>query len=135
MKYDEQFYNLSAEAYNMINTFDNSRDEEIERKQNKLLEILLTKFKEQLELRKQNGEGVLKVRFNSKFYQDPELGYNEIDELVKSNNFDSFASEYCIYIGDIEHRCNEHYTAYYEIIWDYKAYYEKLKDNKDSKVL
>ena len=133
MKYDEQVFGLSVEAYNTVESTNNNTDNEIKEKQNNLLKILLTKFKEQLDTKKNDNDGILKVRFENKFYSDFNDGYREIDELVQSNNFDSFASDYCIYIGDIERRCNECYSAYYEIIWDYKTYYEQLRESKEGK--
>ena len=67
---------------------------------------------------------VLKVKFKSPFWQEPDLGYYEIEELVKNNNFDSFARQYCFYLGDVEY--DEGYTDYYEIVWDYRTYYETI---------
>ena len=135
MKFDEQVFNLSVEAYNMVEASKDNIDVEVKKKQDKLLKILLTKFSEQLKSKKDNGDGILKVKFESRFWSDFNDGYREIDELVKSNNFDSFASEYCMYIGDIEYRCNECYSAYYEIIWDYKTYFEQLRENKNNVLL
>lgn len=133
MKFDEQVFNLSVEAYNTVESTKDDTNEEVKEKQNKLLKILLTKFREQLKSKKDNGDGILKVKFESRFWSDFNDGYREIDELVKSNNFDSFASEYCMYIGDIEYRCDECYSAYYEIIWDYKTYFEQLRESKEGK--
>ena len=130
MKYNDDLFNLSDEAFNMIKSNDVSQKETILRKQEKLLKILFTKFKEQLESEKDDNKGVLKVKFKCPFWQKEDLGYNEIDKLVKSNNFDYFAREYCIYLGDVEHNFNEYTTAYYEVIWDYKTYFEQLKNSK-----
>ena len=132
MKFDEQFFNLSVEAYNMVESANNSINEEVKEKQNKLLKLLLTKFREQLNSKK-SDDGILKIKFESRFWSDFNDGYREIEELVKSNNFDSFARDYCMYIGDIEHRCDEWNTAYYEIIWDYKTYFEQLRESKEGK--
>lgn len=126
MKYEEQVFNLSADAYAKIKLSNNTENEDILKKQNKLLKILLKKFQEKLNSKKDIGNGILKVRFKSIFWSDFNDGYSEIDELVKSNNFASFASDYCIYIGEVESRCDEERNAYYEIIWDYKTYYEQL---------
>ena len=133
MKFDKQVFNLSIEAYNTVESKKNDTNEEVKIKQDKLLKILLTKFREQLKSKEDNGDGILKVIFESRFCSDFNDGYREINELVKSNNFDSFASEYCMYIGDIEYRCDEWYSAYYEIIWDYKTYFEQLRESKEGK--
>lgn len=133
MKYDEQFFNLSVEACDMVKSTKDCTNEEIKKKQDRLLKILLTKFQEQLKLKEDIGIGILKVKFESRFWSDFNDGYREIDELVKSGDFDSFASDYCMYIGDIERRCDEYYSAYYEIIWDYKTYFEQLKTHQTGK--
>ncbi len=126
MKYEEQVFNLSADAYQKVEVSNNTETEEILNKQSKLLKILLKRFKEEVKNKENNNQGILKVKFNSPFWKDSDSGYHEIEELVKSNNFDSFASQYCFYLGDAEYRCDEHHTAYYEIIWDYKTYFEQL---------
>lgn len=126
MKYEDQVFNLSADAYTSVEQSGNTVNDEIKRKQSKLLKILLKKFQEELKTKGKVCNGILKVKFNSPFWQDSELGYREIEELVKSNNFDSFASQYCFYLGDVEYRCDDWHTAYYEIIWDYKTYFEQL---------
>jgi len=131
MKFDEQVFNLSAEAYKMGKSSKDDTNKKVKKKQNKLLKMLLTKFREQLKSKKDIDDGILKAKFVSRFWSKATDGYREIDELVKSNNFDSFASDYCMYVGDIEYRCNECYDAYYEIIWDYKTYYEQLRESKE----
>ena len=127
MKYDETIFKLSEEAYNMLGESNAKNDNEITKKQDKVLKLLFNKFKEKLISDNKTNNGILKVQFESIFYSDFNDGYREIDELVKSKNFDSFASNYCMYLGNIEYRCNEYYNAYYEIIWDYKTYFEQLK--------
>lgn len=126
MKYEDQVFNLSSDAYAKVELSNNTENDEILKKQSKLLKILLKRFQEELKTNGKASQGILKVKFNSPFWQESELGYREIEELVKSNNFDSFASQYCFYLGDVEYRCDEWYTSYYEIIWDYKTYFEQL---------
>ncbi len=133
MKFDEYVFNLSAEAYNNAKSPNNDKNEEIKKKQDKLLKLLLMKFQEQLKSQKNLDKGILKAKFENKFWSDFNDGYQEIDELAKSDNFDSFASDYCMYIGEVEDRCNEYYNAYYEIIWDYKTYFEELKSHQPTK--
>ena len=66
------------------------------------------------------------MRFIRKFWQRSEEGYDLIYDLVNANQFDSFASQYCFYLGEIERDCNECHDAYIEIVWDYKTYFETL---------
>ena len=96
MKFDDQLFNLSAELYNKNKKFNKNTNKEVKRKQDKVLKILLTKFKEQLKLTKDIDKGILKVKFERKFLSDFNDGYREINELVNSENFDYFAGEYCM---------------------------------------
>ena len=134
MKYDEQAFIMSYDAYNKVELI-NNKDDAIKSKQDKVLKLLLGKFQEQLESREKLEEGILKIKFKSIFFSDFNDGYYEIDELVKSNNFDYFAREYCMYLGEVEHRCDEYNDAYYEVIWDYKTYFEQLRENKNNVLL
>lgn len=134
MRYDEQAFIMSYDAYNKTE-LTKSKDDAIKNKQDKVLKLLLGKFEEQLKSKQKLEEGILKIKFKSIFYSDFNDGYREIDELVKSNNFDDFAREYCMYLGDVEHRCDEYNDAYYEVIWDYKTYFEQLKENRNNVLL
>lgn len=134
MKYDEQAFIMSYDAYNKVELI-NNKDEAIKSKQDKVLKLLLGKFQEQLESKEKLEEGILKIKFKSIFFSNFNDGYHEIDELVKSNNFDYFAREYCMYLGEVERRCDEYNDAYYEVIWDYKTYFEQLRENKNNVLL
>lgn len=124
MKYNDEAFNISAQHYQNIKKIEvDNIDTKL---QDKLLKILLKRFSEELKKNPNQNNGIVKVRFKSPFWQDPEEGYNLIKELVESQKFDTFASEYCFYLGDIETRCDEYYTSYFEIIWDYKSYFESL---------
>lgn len=46
--------------------------------------------------------------------------------MIDNNIFDDFASQYCFYLGKVDQRYDEFYTSYFEIIWDYKTYFESL---------
>ncbi len=131
MKYDEEAFVISYDACNKA-VLTNNKDDAIKSKQYKVLKLLLGKFQEQLNSKEKIEKGILKIKFESRFFSDFNDGYCEIDELVKSNNFDDFAREYCMYLGDVEHRCDECSDAYYEIVWDYKTYFEQLKENKNN---
>ncbi len=134
MRYDEQAFIMSYDAYNKTE-LTKSKDDAIKNKQDKVLKLLLGKFEEQLKSKQKLEEGILKIKFKSIFFSNFNDGYHEIDELVKSNNFDYFASEYCMYLGEVEHRCDEYNDAYYEVIWDYKTYFEQLRENKNNVLL
>lgn len=134
MKYENQIFNLSAKAYAKTEV-NNNEDEEILQIQSSLLKILLKKFEEELNNKKTINQGILKVQIKQPFFVNPDPGYGEISKLLNSNNFDSFASQYCIYLGNVVSGCNERHGASYEIIWDYKTYFEQLsmQQNKKSK--
>ena len=128
MKFDNQLFDLSAELYQKNQNVKEEVEEEVKRKQKKVLKMILSKFKEELKSTK-NNKGILKVKFESKFWSDFNDGYREIDDLINSNHFESFINEYCMYLGSVNFTCNEYENAYYEIIWDYKTYFEELRKN------
>ena len=136
MKYSEEAFNVSAKYYSNIQKVE--MDEIDKESQEKLLKILLKRFSLELATNPCQNNGIVKVKIKSPFWQDPEEGYQLIDELIESHKFDTFASEYGFYLGDVEYRSNEFYTAYFEIIWDYKSYFEslnKIEKNKESNQL
>ena len=124
MKFNDEMFNLSQDYYNDIT---NSKTTSLDKRlQNKLLKVLLKKFKD--ELKENSNTGIIKVKFKNPFWQDAEDGYDLIRMLITLDKFDSFASEYCIYLGNVEDRCDHEHTAYYEIIWDYKTYFENMNN-------
>ena len=132
MKYKKEIFDLSQRAYEEMNTT-TTCDDDTHRKQLATLRLILRKFQEEL-IKRPNTNGIIRAKFESRFYSDFNDGYNEINDLVKTNNFDSFASECCMYIGEVETTCDEYHTAYYEIIWDYKTYYEVLNSQKSKTI-
>ena len=136
MKYNEEAFNVSAKYYPNIQKIE--MDEIDKESQEKLLKILLKRFSLELAKNPSQNKGIVKVKIKSPFRQDPEDGYQLINELIESHKFDTFASEYGFYLGNVEYRSNEFYTAYFEIIWDYKSYFEalnKIEKNKKSNQL
>lgn len=126
MKFNNEMYNLSQDYYKNIQ-YSETNDLE-QRLQNKLLKVLLKRFKE--ELKENPHTGIIKVKYKSHYWQDADDGFDLIRILIILDKFDSFANEYCIYLGNVEDRCDkEHNTAYYEIIWDYKTYFETINNN------
>ena len=132
MKYDKKLFELSQEVYSKSK---NTTDKEVKQKQKELLKIFLKRFKQELINNEKND--LLKVRVQSKFWCEPDEGYDLINELVGSeywkdnvNNFDNFFKNYFIYLGDMNRRSDEFNPSYFEIIWDYKSYYEIINDTK-----
>lgn len=132
MKYDKKLFELSQEVYSKSK---NTTDKEVKQKQKELLKIFLKRFKQELINNEKND--LLKVRFQCKFWCEPDEGYDLINELVGSeywkdnvNNFDNFFKNYFIYLGDMNRRSDEFNPSYFEIIWDYKSYYEIINDTR-----
>ncbi len=132
MKYDKKLFELSQESYSKSK---NTTDKEVKQKQKALLKIFLKRFKSELMNNKENE--LLKVCFKSEFWSEPDEGYDLINELVgceywknNVNNFDNFFRNYYIYLGSIERVSDEFTKAYFEIIWDYKSYYETVKNTE-----
>lgn len=132
MKYDKKLFELSQEVYSKSK---NTTDKEIKQKQKELLKIFLKRFKQELINNEEND--LLKVRFQCKFWCEPDEGYDLINELVGSeyckdnvNNLDNFFKNYFIYLGDMNRKSDEFNPSYFEIIWDYKSYYEIINDTR-----
>ena len=129
MKFNNEMFNLSQDYYKDIQNVETTDLDK--RLQNKLLKVLLKRFKN--ELKENSNTGIIKVKFKNPFWQDAEDGYDLIRMLITLDKFDSFASEYCIYLGNVEDRCDHEHTAYYEIIWDYKTYFENMNNKIQEK--
>ena len=127
MKYNEELFNISELLG--VNTNEKNINANDINKWNKLLKFLLKRFAEEL-ISEHDNTGIIKTKFRCPFLQELDDGYDLIDELVNSNKFDSLAREYCFYLGDVEYRCDEWHDAYYEIIWDYKTYFEVMDKYK-----
>lgn len=124
MKYNEELFNTSAEYYKKIK--EPKENEEVRNAQNELLPILLKKCKQSLEDDKNQNKGIVKVRFKSEFWQNPEEGYSLLRDLKRAGQFDTFASQYGFYLGESVDECNEYQSAFIEVVWDYKTYFESL---------
>lgn len=135
MKYSNDIFKLSAEVHDKNDLLSNDIDENIKKKQDKLLEVLIKRIKEKIEFEnRQNLEdSFFRIKIFNPYGSNFDSEYKEIDELVKSNNFDSFAREYCMYLEKIEPSNDAWKINYYEVIWDYKTYFEQLKSTKSGK--
>ncbi len=124
MKYNEEALNISAQFYQGIQEVD--ANDEIEQMQNELLPILLKKCAKTLEEDKTQNKGIVKVLFKTKFWVDYDRGTRLLVNLIDANQFDAFASQYCIYLGKDRRECTEYSNGYIEVVWDYKTYFEVL---------
>ena len=136
MKYNEKLFNMSADAYELMDSSNNvEEDEEVLKLQNELLKALFIKFEECLKS-DEGRNGILKVYLVDHWRCACDNGFYEISKLINSGNFNSFASDYCIYLGEVKKRTQLFETQYYEVIWDYKIYFEILKEkSKNTKPL
>ncbi len=129
MKYNKDLFDLSAFACSYISTNNDELTDEVKAVQARLMPMLLKKFKDYLEF-SCHQEGLVTVKFVKNFFSDSKNdGYDEIEYLVHKGAFKEFASEYCIYLGQSESRFSDYHTPYYELTWDYKTYFEKVKES------
>lgn len=127
MTNEEIMYDLSSNLVKDIQP--NDVDEDILKKQEYVLKVLLSRFHEELR-KEEKHSGIIEVKIKDEFWKDSEEGYREIHELIKKDNFYPFFSKYCIYMKDIWELCDEYGGAYYTLIWNYKEYYESLNKEK-----
>lgn len=123
MKYNDELFNISSEYYSKIDkeAVDNV-DERTTCLERELLAVLLKIVRESLNDGTIKQNGLLKIKFCSTMAD----GYSQIEELIKLGRFDSFANQYCLYLGNIEKSEDENLDSYYEIVWDYRTYFEIL---------
>lgn len=125
MQYNEELFNISLENYLKISSKNIEKKDTVKIKK-ELLKLIITKLKKCLNSKTNFHNGILRIKFRSRSTGKTDDGYNEILWLIKTGQFDSFASEFCLYLGNVEYRKNENVDAYFEIIWDYKTYYESF---------
>lgn len=120
------------EKNNIVFNLNASQQDNVNITENKLLEALLTKCTEEIVQQKEN-DGLIKIKLKSPYnrYYKTDFGYEEIEKLVETGNFDSFGSKYCFSLGTIKPRRRVGYTdpeacSYYEVIWDYNTFLEKV---------
>ena len=135
MIYNEDLFNISSEYYvktDIKNT--DVIDEETLQLEKQLLQILLKRFRNIINDKSRNCNGLLKTKFRSRFLSKTDDGYEQIKRLIKLGKFDSFASDYCLYLGNVGYSEEKNCIYYYEIVWDYKTYFETLNmyETKDT---
>lgn len=135
MKFEENLFNISSKAYKLEDKSDTCEDKNVLKLQNELLKELFKKFEEELKPERQpwsTANGILKVYFVDHWRCACEKGFYLISDLVESGNFDSFAREYCIYLGQVQERTQQFTNQFYEVIWDYKTYFEQMGMHPDA---
>ena len=146
MKYDEQFFGLSAEAYNKFkpksedakDTLTKSRKAYLEERdslQKKLLKKLFKRLKKVLDVQDHLANGVLKFAyFNDSSMEDDMEGFQIIDKLARNCDFTDWASEYCLYISNVGTWRGTDNRSFYELSWDYRTYFEGLQKEHQEEV-
>lgn len=121
MEYNKKLFEL-AEEYGMVKQ--NGTKDIDKGKKKKLLNILLEDFEFELDEPDMDYSGVISTRICKPYKSQPDEGYGLIKSLVDSNSFEAFGNQYCFYLGDVKTDCTPESDAYYEIIWNYRAYYQ-----------
>ncbi len=119
MEFNKDLYELSKMNYAFSKK--NGLDEEILLKQKKLLKLMIDK----LRVTRPNNN-LIKISFKSSSFEGSDEGYTLIKELVQLNKFNTFFSEYFIYITKIDVANEVRRLSSFEITWDYLNYYEAI---------
>lgn len=100
-------------------------------KQNQLLKILFEEFKKVISQKECMDKEPLKIRFKSRISGNCNNVFKAINEFLKSNSFDFFEKNYHIYLEKTDYSYAESDDAYYDIVWDFKTFFEQQShDNK-----
>ncbi len=126
MKYNEELYSMSKTAQRE-QLVQKRNKKEITAIQRRLLKYILNELRKKIYNPQSINDGYIEVIFFDRFFSKADPGYEEIKELINSNNFYSFASEYCIYLSEAEDRCDDFHTSYYKLVWDYQTYFNSMK--------
>lgn len=128
MIYDKTLYDMSKVT--LVTDTKDTNDLNNTLLQMRLHKYMIEKLESELHNPNVVKDGSIKIRFYHKFFCKPDNGYNEIKELLKNNSFSEFASEYCIFLTDVEKTCDEWKSAYYELTWNYISYFNKINEEK-----
>lgn len=127
MKYNRELYSISKITKHTNNNINDEK--RIALLQNRLLKLMVEKIKNAKDDENVLKDGFMKMEFfhESGYYTEP--GFDEITELLNSNNFHIFAGEYCIYLNKEPSYLNSGYFPdCYELVWYYKDYFEKMSE-------
>lgn len=129
MKYNEE---LLEESKKLSTSYKKSKEtNESKQMQKKLIKAMMHKVRNEGSI-KNSSTGVVRVKFYSRFFSVPDIGYKEIQTLILKGEFEALAREYCMYLADQCLEADEYKSAYYEIAWDYKTYLDGMKSYKDA---
>lgn len=121
MAYNNDIDSITAQFYAQRNKEGNNNI--VQKWQDDLLLILSSSFLRKLNDEENDDKGLVIVKFEKPFLKMADNGYFLVENLVDSQQFDSFARKYAISLGKIDSRCDEYHTAYYEVIWNYRKYF------------
>ena len=111
------------------NSLNSAKDDEIIILKNSLFKRILNIYKQELRVIGNINDRVLRVKFLKFYNESSEVsGYDEIKELINIGELGAFSKEYCVYISDENQKLDKTNIPYYEIVWDYRDYFEKQKE-------
>ena len=126
MKYNKELLDLSRILYNEMDKKENKDNIVDIEKEDKLIKILLKRFME-CNLCDDNNKGLLKTYIKDGFWKDEtDPGFKELKELNKEDKLDKMLREYNMYLGKYNYSLNSNCPSYFEIVWDYKTYFENI---------
>ena len=126
MKINKEAVALSGELYRENKKFYETKDPETKEIEDRLISILMKKFRKVLEESSGNNRnGMIFV----KIFDDPlggsEEGYKELEELRFKGIMD-ILREYNMYLTGVPYTINSSAISHYIVLWDYKAYFESI---------
>ena len=84
MKSDKDLLMLCIALYNEKSN-NETVSKNVTRKQKSFFKILLKKFRDSLVNNKDKSNGILRIRFESTFWKEPDEGYNLLKDLIVNN--------------------------------------------------
>ncbi len=126
MKINKEAINLSSELYRENKKFYETKDPETLEVENRLISVLMKKFRKVLEESSGNNRnGMIFVKIFNDPLGDPDLGYAELEELRFKGIMD-ILREYNMYLTAVPYTINSSEISCYIVLWDYKAYFESV---------
>ncbi len=125
MKLRKDVYLLCMDAYEKGYAPEVHETEDIQQKQEELLRILLERFSKELQKQSLQKNGLMRVKIQGGFFHEKEPGFKSLLELRNKNQLEQFLKEYCFYIGEVQELEDPSHRPFFEIIWDYKNYFEQ----------
>lgn len=135
MKFDDKLFEMSKRVTDDFTVSKREDTQEDRLLKNSLMSVLLKRINDILEKENTNLDDLIKIRINSCYWGKPEKGYEEIKELIKRNLLDDFLRDYSMYLGKVRTTSDVLADAFYEIIFDYKTYYENAINYTNENIL